>query len=146
MNRFHHSLVRALLGLLVLLSLSACGDDEAQWDTRRDALFGAEKDEEHSDARWQIYRDEIVEGLDLMRTALSEARTEGTVVDRPEIESLDARVVELRDEMASNIDQPSDDDRRQLRASFESVRADVDELLTRLGHDPDDIARWQDQS
>jgi hypothetical protein len=93
-----------------------------------------------------VYRDQIVEGLDLMRDALSTARGEGTFMDRDEIDALTARVSTLRGEMASKLEQPPDPDRRRLRETFENVRTDVDALLTRLGHDPDEIARWQDKS
>jgi len=35
--------------------------------------------------------------------------------------------------------------RRELEADFEALRSDVDAFLIRLGHDPADMAYWQDE-
>lgn len=86
-----------------------------------------------------------------MKDSLRSASGEGAVFDREEIGDLTARVEVLRSEMAAQLEHPQgpQDDgsaaRVSLRGAFESARTDVDALLTRLGHDPDDIARWQDK-
>jgi hypothetical protein len=132
--------------LISILHLAACGESDREWDTSRETLQGAAEGQDVADERWSVYRDQIVEGLDLMRDALSSARALGTVADRDEIDGLVARVGSLREEMASRVDAPPRPEQLRLRTSFEDVRSDVDALLTRLGYDPDMIARWQDKT
>ena len=136
----------AFLFLALILHVAACDDSDSEWETGRAALGGIAADQAQTSQRWDVYRDEIVRGLDLMRDALSEAREQGAVVDRHEIDRLAKRVGSLREDMASKVDEPPQAEQRTLRATFESVRADVDALLTRLGYDPDEIARWQDKT
>jgi hypothetical protein len=83
-----------------------------------------------------------------MKSSVQGLGSEGTIVDRKEIDGLLSRISELREGFASETEQPRADAasrRDQLRSSFEGLRGDVDALLTRLGHSADAIARWQDK-
>jgi hypothetical protein len=132
----------------VLLALSSCSQDDVKWETGREALGGMAADQEQVGERWSLYRDQVVRSLDLMKSSVQGLGSEGTIVDRKEIDGLLSRISELREGFASETEQPRADAasrRDQLRSSFEGLRGDVDALLTRLGHSADAIARWQDK-
>lgn len=144
-------IVIALSALAALLALPSCSDDDVKWEIGREAEGGIEHDREQIGEEWRLYRDNVVRSLDLMTHALENVAGAGSVVDRKEIDRLVARVEELRSGMASEVEdgrKPQTEltaTRVRLREGFERIRTDVDALLTRLGHDPDAIARWQDK-
>jgi hypothetical protein len=142
------SICNAMFGVAALLALSSCSQEDVKWETGREALGGIEADREQVDDRWSMYRDQVVRSLDLMKAAVRGLGDEGSVVDRNEIDGLLSRIEDLRRDFATGTEQPRVDSaarRDRLRGAFEAVRTDVDALLTRLGHSPDTIARWQDK-
>jgi len=141
-------IVSAIFVMAALLVFSSCGQDDVKWETGREALGGIEADREQVDERWGLYRDQVVRSLDLMKGSVQGLGDEGSVVDRNEIDGLLSRIEELRHGFATEIQQPRADAtarRERLRETFETVRTDVDALLTRLGQGADAMARWQDK-
>lgn len=138
----------AIFVMAALLAFSACGQDDVKWETGREALGGIEADREQVDERWGLYRDQVVRSLDLMKASVQGLGDEGAVVDRNEIDGLLSRIEKVRHDFVTETQQSGAETaarRIELRGTFETVRTDVDALLTRLGHSPDAIARWQDQ-
>jgi hypothetical protein len=134
------------LSSILILNVVACDQSDGDYEIGRQALEGESADQAQSQTRWGVYRDQIVEGLDLMKGALTTVREQATVFDQKEIDGLLAHVGALRDEMASKVDAPTREEQAQLRAHFVSVRRSVDALLNRLDYDPDEVARWQDKT
>ena len=140
---------RAFIVVVALLASPSCSQEDVKWETGREALGGIEADRTQVDERWGMYRDQVVRSLDLMRGSVHGLGDEGSVVDRKEIDGLLSRIEELRNDFAVEVQQARADAagrRDRLRGTFETLRTDVDALLTRLGHSPDSIARWQDES
>lgn len=142
---------QGLPGLLLLclpLLMQACGDEDVRWRATRDAVSATEADEQRDEERWRSYRLGVVESLDEMRTVLEGSPGTETVVDRNQAQDLLERIEILRDRFVVEATLPPQEAagrRRELEGDFEALRSDVDAFLIRLGHDPADMAYWQDE-
>ncbi len=135
------------MGLLCAASILGCGDQDAGWRATRDAVGAREGDESVEQQRWRGYRQEVIVSLDEMRTVLEGSPGTQTVVDQREAESLLERIAVLRDRLVREASMPPEraaEERPELIDAFEAMRSDVDAFLLRLGHDPADMAYWQD--
>ena len=139
-------LVRVGTISMVALGLSACEQEEAQWETTTAAVGAQVGDREAFDEGWRDYRVGVVSGLDVMVEALESARRQTSVADRTEVDALTARAGRLRDEMIAEIDEPQANAlarRAELESSFDALREDVEALLIRLGHSRDEFSAWR---
>jgi hypothetical protein len=135
------------LSFLVAMSISGCGDQDAGWRATRDAVGARDADEAIEQQRWRGYRQEVVVSLDEMRTVLEGSPGTETVIDKQEAESLLERIAVLRNRFVHEASLPpeqAEEKRPELVETFETTRRDVDAFLRRLGHDPADMAYWQD--
>jgi len=138
------------MGLVLLLGAAAiqgCGDQDAGWRATRDAVGAREADESIEQKRWRRYRNEVVVSLDEMRTVVEGSPGARTVLDEQEAESLLERIGVLRTRFVEEASLPPERAARmrpELVESFQAVRSDVDRFLRRLGHDPADMAYWQE--
>ena len=142
-TRFIGSLVTALSALLLL---SGCEQDEVRWETATSAVGAESAEQESFDKRWRSYRGGAVSGLDVMTRSLESARRQTSVADHAEVDALMGRVTQLRADMVGEIDTPSSQaaaKRAELEASFDSLRSDVESLLVRLGHSPEEFSAWR---
>lgn len=133
--------------LLAAWSVQGCGDEDAGWTATRDAVGAREADETVEHRRWRDYREEVVVSLDEMRTVLEGSPGTETVIDEQQAESLLERIAVLRNRFVHEASLPPEQamgKRPELVEAFETVRRDVDAFLRRLGHDPADMAYWQD--
>lgn len=132
---------------LGVVSISGCGDQDAGWRATRDAVGAREADETLEQQRWRGYRQEVVVSLDEMRTVLEGSPGTETVTDKQEAQSLLERIAALRGRFVREASLPpeqAEQERPELVDAFEATRRDVDAFLRRLGHDPADMAYWQD--
>jgi len=141
--------VRSGFVLLLLsgLAIQGCGDQDAGWRATRDAVGAREADESLSQQQWRSYRQEVVVSLDEMRTVLEGSPGTQTVTDKQEAESLLERIGLLRNRFVREASLPPEqaaEENPELVAAFDAMRNDVDAFLRRLGHDPTDMAYWQD--
>lgn len=133
--------------LLSALAIQGCGDQDAGWRATRDAVGAREADEGVSQQEWRSYRNEVVVSLDEMRTALERSPGTETVVDEQQAGSLLKRVGLLRNRFVREASMPPEqaaEERPERVAASEAMRRDVDAFVRRLGHDPADMAYWQD--
>jgi len=138
---------RTAISTALLLAVSSCSEDDTRWEVGRSALEGGETNRERVDEEWGLYRDDLVRSLDQMDASLRVAAGNAAVVDQNEIDDLRSRLRSLRGDVVALVDEPREsliDARRQVREKFTDTRTKVDAALRRLGHNPDDIARWQD--
>jgi len=131
----------------MIFALVGCGDGELQWETTRDAVGAMEGDQAQTDIRWRDYRVGVVQSLDQMQIVLEGARKQLAVGERTRVDVFNDRIATLRHDMLAEMDQPRDG-AREIRAGlemeFQELRNDVDTLLTRIGFDREELARWQD--
>ncbi len=136
-----------LVGLVMLFALAGCDDGELQWDTARNAVGALEGDQLQASALWREYRLAAVRSLDEMKTVLLGAQGELAVDERSRVDDLSRRIAELRQDMVAEAEEPhagAASTRAGLQADFKALRAEVDALLTRLGFDSEELAKWQD--
>lgn len=133
------------VALVALMGITACSNEEASWDAST-SIAGAEiGDQESFDERWREYRVAAMATLDLMERSVENAFREASVADREELTALSRRIYTLRERLLAEFDVPRDDAlsvRRELENSFVGLRGDVEAVLVRIGHDPEEFARW----
>lgn len=131
----------------VFFGLMGCEAGEVQWETTRDAVGAMEGDQAQENLQWRDYRIGVVQSLDEMKAVLLGARKQMAVGERSRVDELDERIARLRDDMVAEFDEAPDRTRATregLEKDFEELRSDVDSLLTRIGFDREELAKWQD--
>ena len=148
---FEQSFTRLAVGfaLVALVGLSACSNEEASWEVTTSSVGAEIGDQQRLDESWREDRVHAMATLDEMERSLENASREASVADRSELSALRKRIDDLREAMLGEFDVPADQaraGREELADSYESIRADVEGLLLRLGHSPDEFARWRGPS
>ncbi|MCB9725087.1 MAG: hypothetical protein H6748_13640 [Spirochaetaceae bacterium] len=146
-SRLLTALPAIAIAVLVGWLVAACDQGDTRWETATDAVGAAIGEDERFDLRWREYRDAVVSSLDVMRETLDTARVEANVVDRAQISRMAERVDTLRSDLVAEVDAASEGKharRAALEAEFGALRGDVEALLVRLGHSPDEFRAWQD--
>ena len=131
------------------IGITACSNEEASWEVSASSVGAETGDEERFGEHWRDYRVGAMATLDLMEESLENASRGASVADREELMTLRARIDDLRERMLAEFDAPGSQTmalRKNLEASYDGLRADIEALLVRLGHSRDEFARWREPS
>lgn len=129
-----------------ILAITSCNQDEVAWETTTSSVGADVADLETVDNRWRSYREGVISGLAVMTQALETTRKQTSVADKSELDRLTTRIDHLRSDIIAEFDVPRSEARAVragLESSFDTLRADVESLLTRLGHNPEEFRAWR---
>jgi len=149
-RRVARRLLPAVVGLALAAStgITACSNEEANWEVSTSSVGAEVGDQERRDKQWRDDRVDAMATMDEMERSLENAFREASVADREQLRALGGRLDDLREQMLAEFDAAPDETgaiREELADSYLRLRADIEALLLRLGHSPDEFARWRGQ-
>jgi hypothetical protein len=150
-GRVAERLLHAAVGLALVASagLLACSNEEASWEVSSSSVGAEIGDRERLDKQWRDDRVDAMATLDEMERSLENAVRGASVADREQLMALGEQIDALRERMLMEFEVPADEAtaiREELADDYLETRADVEALLLRLGHSPDEFARWRESS